>query len=76
MHVHIAILAVKAIINTYSECVSEALVTQHAHMGCVMSSVASLGLLHFSTLSQKEYDFWKKINEYNTCVVIFSTTYV
>jgi len=56
--------------------VSEALVTQHAHMGYVMSSVASLGLLHFSTLSQKEYDFWKKINEYNTCVVIFSTTYV
>jgi hypothetical protein len=49
----------KAISVTYSECVSVALVIQHAkYMRCVMlSSVACPALPHFSALSQKRYDF-------------------
>ena len=43
----------RAISMTYSECVSVALVMQHAKCMChvILSSVVSLALLYFSTLS-------------------------
>ena len=48
----------KAVSNTYSECVSVALVIQHVvrvrHV--TLSSVASLAVPYFSTLSDKRYD--------------------
>jgi len=57
----------KAIIIAYSECVSVALVIQHARHMCritsMLSSVTSLALKHFSTLSHKRYDFGKKTSK-------------
>ena len=52
----------KTIIIAYSECVSVALVIQHARHMCritsMLLSVTSLALQHFSTLSHERYDFW------------------
>jgi hypothetical protein len=52
----------KAVTVTYSECVTVALVIQHAKRmhHVIFSSVASLVLQHFSTLSHKRHDFRKK----------------
>jgi len=52
----------KAIIMTYSECVSVAFVIQHAKCKrrIIMSTVASLVLAYFSTLSHKRAQFSEK----------------
>jgi nitrogenase molybdenum-iron protein alpha/beta subunit len=60
---------------TYSECVSVALVIQHAKRmsRIILSSVACLALPHFFKLSHKEQDFKENIIEHKVCVLMFST---
>jgi hypothetical protein len=55
-----------------------ALLTQHAkHMrGIILSSVVSLAVPYFSTLSQTRHDFRKKYIEHNICNLIFSPNFV
>jgi predicted CDP-diglyceride synthetase/phosphatidate cytidylyltransferase len=68
----------KAISITYSECVSVALVIQHAKRMrlVILSFVACLALQNFSTLSHKRHDFRKNVIENKMCVLIFSTSFV
>jgi len=68
----------KAIIITYSECMSVTLVTQHAMLmrRTILSFVVFLDLPYFSILSQKGYDFRKIVNEHKMCTLIFSITWV
>jgi len=63
----------KAISITYSKFVSVALGIQHAmRMRCIiMSFVACLPLLRFSSLSHKLYDFRKKVIKHNICCFDF-----
>ena len=68
----------KAISITYSECVSVALVIQHAMRmrRIILSSVASLALSYFYTLSHRWHDFRENVIEREMCVLIFSTNFV
>ena len=68
----------QAVSITYSECVFVALFIQHAkHMHHVtLSTVASLALQHFSTLSHKQHDFQKEVIEHKVCVLSFAISFV
>jgi hypothetical protein len=67
----------RAISITYSECVSVALVIQHAkRMRCIIfSAVACLVLPYFSALSHKQHDFGKRVIEHKMSVLIFSAAF-
>jgi hypothetical protein len=62
---------------TYSECGLVTLVVQYAmRVRRIMSSVASLVVPHFSTISHKLLDFRGNVIEHKMCVLIFSTSLV
>jgi len=65
----------KAISIAYSECVFVALCIQYAvrMRRIILSSVASLAVQYFCTLSHKDTIFKKRIVENEKCILIFST---
>jgi len=57
-------------------CVFIDLGTQREMCTRLMSSLAPPGLLYFSTLSHKRYDFRKTITERRMCILILSITFL
>ena len=68
----------KAISITYYECVSVALVFQHAkRMRRVIFPHGALPAVpYLSTLFHKQHDFQNNVIEHKLCVLVFSTTFV
>jgi hypothetical protein len=66
----------KVISITYSECVSVALVIQHAKRmrRVILSSVVCPALPYFSTLTHERYDFGEKVIDHKIRVLIFYKT--
>jgi hypothetical protein len=63
----------KAISITYSECVF----LSSMECACaILSYLACPALQYFSTLSQKQHDFRKKVTKNKMCVFTFSTSFV
>ena len=62
----------------YPECVSVALLMQHAKRmrRFILLSVTCLALPYVSTLSYKRHDFREQIIEDKPCVLILATTFV
>ena len=78
MRVRLTIPALeKTIIITYSECVSVALVTQHANSmrRTILASVACLYRLYLSTLSLKRHNFQKQMIEHKMCLISVQRSY-
>jgi hypothetical protein len=67
----------KAIIITYSECVSVALIIQHANRMCriILLYFALSGSTVFFP-SHKRYDFMEKVIEHKICVFNLSVNFV
>jgi hypothetical protein len=79
IHVYDSLTSVrrgKAISTTFSECVSVALIIQHAVLmrRIILPCVACPDLPYFLTLFHKRHDFREKVMEYKTFSLIFSTT--
>jgi len=69
--VGVTIVASTTLSITYSECVSVAIVIQHAER--LRHIVTCPSLQYFSTLSHNGTIFLEKVTEHKMCVLIFST---